>query len=216
MTANIQNIEPAGSWTAKNGPAAGTTFFQFIYTLHTENGPIQGEANHKTPESPFSVGDSVDYEIKGKSPNGDNKLKISRPDQSQGGYQGGGNLRPAQGSAYQKKAPYSQYGQTVGCAAHVVSRMIATGVVPVNQFKAKLLEVTRDIITIEKQVSKAMASAEGQGSTTQAPSAPPQQPAPQYTPPQRQAPPVEPQPPVSIPPEYMDSSELEDEDDVPF
>lgn len=66
----IDYIRPDGQFDTANG-----TFFCFVYEFQ---GGLLGQANHKTSESPFSVGQEVYVEVVGSSPKGVKKLKLSK------------------------------------------------------------------------------------------------------------------------------------------
>jgi len=63
----------------------GDTFYAHQYQM--EDG-TQINANHKT-QSPFKVGDEVEYEVTGNDPKGNPKGKVGKPKESN--YSGGGS-----------------------------------------------------------------------------------------------------------------------------
>ncbi len=73
----VKNVQPkGGEWVTKRGD----TMYPFEYEF--EDGVV-GEANHKTKEPRFKVGDEVSYEITGQTPVGDNRLSLNKPDGNQ-------------------------------------------------------------------------------------------------------------------------------------
>ncbi len=53
----VKQIQSTGTYESQHG-----TLYKFEYLMEDESSLV---ANHKTKESPFSVGDEVDYHIKG-------------------------------------------------------------------------------------------------------------------------------------------------------
>lgn len=66
----IDYIRPDGQFETANG-----IFFAFVYEFA---GGVLGTANHKTANSPFTVGQEVYVEVVGQSPKGVSKLKLSK------------------------------------------------------------------------------------------------------------------------------------------
>ena len=69
VQAQIESIQGKGDWQGKFG-----TMYSFEVSF--QDGTV-GEANSKTPEPPYKVGDEVWYEVKSESQYG-KKLKISK------------------------------------------------------------------------------------------------------------------------------------------
>lgn len=120
--ARITNISPDGTW---NGPQG--LIYQLLITF--EDG-YTGQANAKSENPPYRVGDEVGYEFKGKYPGGD-KIKITAKPYGQGGAPSARpaaapqTARPAQTPRPQAQAPRPAQspatgqinGATVGMAA---------------------------------------------------------------------------------------------------
>ena len=94
----VLNIEATGdTWISKHD---GSTMYEFIYTIESPDtkslppdadGNIRIKANHKTPNSPFQIGQIVDFQITRKSgPGHPHNGKATKP--GQGNFQ---NSRPA-------------------------------------------------------------------------------------------------------------------------
>lgn len=101
----------------------------YPFNLTFEDGTV-GEANSKSQQPPYQVGDEMEYTINGQTPKGTNKIKVQKP-QQEGGFPGGGG-------GFQRKG--DDIGQTIGNAAHCVSRMVASGKVPEGEFISKVRE----------------------------------------------------------------------------
>jgi len=103
-TSKIRSITPGNSFVFKNGPMAGQTAFTFK-VLFEDN--VVGEANSKSANPPYAVGDMVEYE----STPGQygNKLKIKKVGGFTGQLQPGvtpakaqqGQSQPQQGASKQ-------------------------------------------------------------------------------------------------------------------
>lgn len=144
MQATITNIQYLDSWTGKYGP-----MHTFVYTL--DNGQ-EGQVNHKTNSPAFQIGETVDYQVQGQAPDGTPKFKMNKPEQ--GGFSGAPSS-PAGGprKAFGKKSDSgSTYGQTVGCAANCVSRLIAAGKIELPMFKAAVSKMACQLIEIDKEL----------------------------------------------------------------
>ena len=86
MKAKIKSVQGNGTWEGNYG-------LMYSFDIELSDG-VSGVANGKTQEYRFKVGDDVEYELKGKTPQGVNKLTISKPDsdfQSKGGYKDSSN-----------------------------------------------------------------------------------------------------------------------------
>ena len=81
VQAQIESIQGNGNWTSKYD---GSTMYSFIIAL---NDGTVGEANSKSDNPPYAVGDTVYYAKTGKSPKGNDKLKVTKNLPPQGGYQ---------------------------------------------------------------------------------------------------------------------------------
>ena len=71
MTTKVKTTRPEGSYNGNYGQ-------MFVQFVELEDGTT-GEVAAKT-ENKWQVGDEVEYQIKGKAPNGNNKLRLSKPD----------------------------------------------------------------------------------------------------------------------------------------
>lgn len=78
VQAQIESIQGKGDWKGQYG-----TMYSFEVTF---NDGTVGEANSKTPEPPYKVGDEVYYEVKSNNERWGKKLKISKQPQ-EGGFQ---------------------------------------------------------------------------------------------------------------------------------
>ena len=78
VQAQIESIRGKGDWKGQYG-----TMYSFEVTF---NDGTVGEANSKTPEPPYKVGDEVFYEVKSNNERWGKKLKISKQPQ-EGGFQ---------------------------------------------------------------------------------------------------------------------------------
>ena len=77
--AQIESIQGKGDWKGQYG-----TMYTFEVTF---NDGTVGEANSKTAEPPYKVGDEVWYEVKSNNERWGKKLKISKNPPQPGGYQ---------------------------------------------------------------------------------------------------------------------------------
>lgn len=77
MIAQITAIQGSGDFTNDYGH-----FYKFEYTF---NDGVTLQANHKTPESPFKVGDEVEYEVKRDDPKFGKSGKVGKPNTHLGG-----------------------------------------------------------------------------------------------------------------------------------
>ena len=71
MISKITNIQGAGTYDSQYG-----TLYKFEYTFEDGTTLV---ANHKTQNSPFNVGDSAEYEVKGSNDHG-SWGKVGKPD----------------------------------------------------------------------------------------------------------------------------------------
>jgi len=85
----ILAIQPNGTYQSANG-----LFYKFEYTF--EDGKNVG-AMHKTQNSPFQIGDEVEYEIKGSNDYG-SYGKVSKPQEHYSGNRGGYS-KPSKGGS---------------------------------------------------------------------------------------------------------------------
>lgn len=74
--AQIESIQGKGDWKGQYG-----TMYTFEVTF---NDGTVGEANSKTAEPPYKVGDEVWYEVKSNNERWGKKLKISKQEPGQG------------------------------------------------------------------------------------------------------------------------------------
>lgn len=77
--AQIESIQGKGEWKGQHG-----TMYQFEVAF---NDGTVGEANSKSQEPPYKVGDEVFYEVKSDNERWGKKLKISKNLPPAGGYQ---------------------------------------------------------------------------------------------------------------------------------
>jgi len=88
MKAKIKSVQGNGTWEGNYG-------LMYSFDIELEDG-VSGVANGKTKDYRFKVGDEVEYKINGKTPQGVNKLSISKPDsdfqtKGSGGYKDNSN-----------------------------------------------------------------------------------------------------------------------------
>jgi hypothetical protein len=79
--AQIESIQGNGDWKSTYD---GSTMYSFIISF---NDGTVGEANSKSQNPPYKVGEMAYYVKTGKSPKGADKLKISKNLPPAGGYQ---------------------------------------------------------------------------------------------------------------------------------
>ncbi len=80
VQAQIESIQGNGDWKSTYD---GSTMYSFIISFN--DGTI-GEANSKSSTPPYAVGDTVHYTKNGKSPKGNDKLKVSKNPPPPGGF----------------------------------------------------------------------------------------------------------------------------------
>ena len=85
----VASLQFAKTWTNKSGG----TMFQFEIEFH--DGEF-GECNSTSEQPPYKVGDTVWYEMKGTSPQGTKRFKVSKNAPQQGG---GFNYTSSKGDA---------------------------------------------------------------------------------------------------------------------
>ena len=78
--AQIESIQGNGDWISKYD---GSPMYSFIIAF---NDGTVGEANSKSETPPYAVGDTVYYAKTGKSPKGNDKLKVTKNLPPQGGF----------------------------------------------------------------------------------------------------------------------------------
>ena len=81
VQAQIESIQGNGDFVSKFD---GSTMYSFIVSF--ADGTV-GEANAKSEQPPYKVGDTAYYEKTGKSPRGNDKLKIRKNAPPPGGFQ---------------------------------------------------------------------------------------------------------------------------------
>ena len=79
VQAQVESIQGKGEWKGKYG-----LLYQFEVAF---NDGTVGEANSKTEEPPYKVGDEVWYEVKSDNERWGKKLKISKNQPPEGGFQ---------------------------------------------------------------------------------------------------------------------------------
>jgi hypothetical protein len=133
--AKITAINYVGEWNSNYG------------VLHTSiivlDDNTSGEVNSKNKDQ-WKVGDECEYQITGKAPNGNNKLKLSRPEQ--GGFQqrsAGGSYSPDREKDIVAGMISNQIVQLWGAgvisgAGQVTDQMIQELIDLRNRVKAKL------------------------------------------------------------------------------
>lgn len=84
-TTKIKSVEVGKPWSNANG-----TFYPHTYELEDGQTVV---ANHKE-NGKFSVGEEVEYEVTGTDKVGNTKAKVSKPQQSGGGFSRGGGYKP--------------------------------------------------------------------------------------------------------------------------
>lgn len=67
--ATLTSCQSNGTWNASHG-------LMYSFEVQLSDG-TSGECNSKSEQPPYSVGDTVWYEITGQTPRGANKLKVS-------------------------------------------------------------------------------------------------------------------------------------------
>lgn len=98
-TSKIRSITPGNSFVFKNGPMAGQTAFTFKLIL--EDNTV-GEANSKSANPPYAVGDTVEYEATPGQYG--NKLKVKKV--------GGGTANFQPGTTPAQAGQQSQQGHS--------------------------------------------------------------------------------------------------------
>ena len=76
--AQIESIQGKGDWKGQHGT-------MFTFEVAFNDGTV-GEANSKTEEPPYKVGDEVWYEVKSDNERWGKKLRITKRDPSLGGF----------------------------------------------------------------------------------------------------------------------------------
>jgi hypothetical protein len=79
VQAQIESIQGKGDWQGKFGK-------MYTFEIALNDGTV-GEANSKTEEPPYSVGDEVYYEVLSNNERWGKKLKISKNPPPPGGFQ---------------------------------------------------------------------------------------------------------------------------------
>jgi hypothetical protein len=79
VQAQIESIQGKGDWKGQHG-----TMYQFEVAF---NDGTVGEANSKSQEPPYKVGDEVWYEVKSDNERWGKKLKITKTQPPPGGFQ---------------------------------------------------------------------------------------------------------------------------------
>ena len=78
IQATLSSLQGNGTWTTNQG--------KLMYAFHVQlSDGVAGECNSISETPPYAIGDKVYYEIKGQSPKGTPKLKISTSPPFQGG-----------------------------------------------------------------------------------------------------------------------------------
>lgn len=134
--AQIESIQGNGDWTSKYD---GSTMYSFIIAL---NDGTVGEANSKSSTPPYAVGDTVYYAKTGKSPKGNDKLKVTK------------NLPPQGGFTPRKSDPNMDKKITRGMCFKVA------GMAWANQYKHKQFDtphevMVKDVIELAKKYEAA-------------------------------------------------------------
>lgn len=194
--AQIVNVRMSGSFEGQHG-------LMFNQDITLSDGVV-GVALTKSAAAPYGVGDSVVYEITGQRTNGQNKLKIKKEEATYAPTAGAGG-RPTGSTG---RPPRDSTGQTVGCAAHCVSRMVAAGVIPLDEFGTEVLRVTRALLAVEKRIAEAGTPTQPQTPAQQAPA--PRQPLPANMQPVQPLPQPPPPPPQRQPAPPVDDDFDED------
>lgn len=233
--ANVQLITPTGSFPTQHGE-----MFSFDYTL---SDGTYGSANHKAPNSPFQIGQQVEYTITGDY-QGKPKLKIARP--GQGGQQGYAQPQQhapqqrQQAPAYTQPAPRAAapaggqgtpipqpiHGATVGMAINQAIAILKESqganllsYMQTSEGSAHLHQLASDLIRVALMLEKGKLADPVR--VRENPQPQQQAPAPQPPPPPRQAPPPQRNAapaamPAGNPTGQAFPTDADDGEDVPF
>jgi hypothetical protein len=147
ITSTIKTVEPFGEPYQHPNPEVGT-LYGFWYSF---SDGMEGLANHKTPDCPFSPGDEVEVTISGTTKNGKNRLKVKRPQQA--GYAGAPR---GSGSGGGGKSSYNSDGARVGMAiGRAMEFIIASGM----QYRSTsggfdLHKLEKDLSSVSRMVER--------------------------------------------------------------
>ena len=135
VQAQIESIQGKGDWKGQHG-----TMYQFEVAF---NDGTVGEANSKSQEPPYKVGDEVYYEVKSDNERWGKKLKISKNPPPPGGFQ-----------QFQPSNPNKDKQIIRGMCFKVA------GMAWANQYKHKSFELphevmVKDVISLAKKYEKA-------------------------------------------------------------
>jgi len=136
VQAQIESIQGKGDWKGQHG-----VMYQFEVSF--KDGTV-GEANSKTQEPPYKVGDEVYYEVKSDNERWGKKLKISKNPPPPGGFQ-----------QFQPKANPNKDKQIIRGMCFKVA-----GMAWANQYKHKSFELphevmVKDVIDLAKKYEQA-------------------------------------------------------------
>ena len=139
VQAQIESIQGLGDWKSSYD---GSTMYKFEVAF---NDGTVGEANAKSQQPPYKVGEMAYYVKTGKSPKGGDKLKISKNPPPPGGFQ---QFQPA------KQDPDKDKQMIRGMCFKVA------GMAWANQYKHKSFELphevmVKDVISLAKKYEKA-------------------------------------------------------------
>lgn len=134
----------------------------YFQTVSFEDG-FSGSAMSKNAKPPYSVGDEVNYELKGsKDRDGVDKIKISSVDAgSSSSYSRGG------GGGGRKQGSSDEIGQIVGCASNCVSRWIASGVMQKQDFEGAVKETAAIMLRVQEEMRAKIKSDKNEGFRTE-------------------------------------------------
>ena len=139
VQAQIESIQGLGDWKSSYD---GSTMYKFEVAF---NDGTVGEANAKSQQPPYKVGEMAYYVKTGKSPKGGDKLKISKNPPPPGGFK---QFQPA------KQDPDKDKKMIRGMCFKVA------GMAWANQYKHKSFELphevmVKDVISLAKKYEKA-------------------------------------------------------------
>ena len=139
VQAQIESIQGLGDWKSTYD---GSTMYKFEVAF---NDGTVGEANAKSQQPPYKVGEMAYYVKTGKSPKGGDKLKISKNPPPPGGFQ---QFQPAKPNPNKDK-------QIIRGMCFKVA-----GMAWANQYKHKSFELphevmVKDVISLAKKYEQA-------------------------------------------------------------
>ena len=121
----------------------GKPYNEMYFINITFKDGYQGQAIAKSNPPHYNIGDTLIVEEKpGSSQSGFQKIKVSKPS-SRGS-----------GGEYKRSSKHDSIGETIGCLAHCVSRMVSAGKIELGDFSKEVYRLSAEVIKVQEKLKE--------------------------------------------------------------